>query len=282
MKVEGRFGSNLFSSPHVVAIVSGNGGIDATLDPMLDCLARYERRFALEHLAEHGGSAHVDELTDALADHEFGSEAGVPARRADQIATALLERHLPRLEDNGIVEVDGGTVRLCDRTPVDVLALLRARYAPSGSTTGEENAPDAAEGDESDEREPDESDGPESDGPGERDGDGRTAADVRAGLEPKRSGEGPSSRFATRRTYHQEQEQTLTDTIVDAIVEHRGDDLLRTDFELYEDVDFEALDELFRADATPRTRVAVITRDVRVELWGDGSVQIRVTDASID
>lgn len=262
--------------------MSGNGGTDARLDPVLDCLAKYERRFAIEHLAERGGSAHLDDLVDALADHESGSEAGVPARRADQIATALRERHLPRLEDNGIVEVDGGTVRLCDRTPVDVLALLRARYEPPGSTTGEECASDAAEGDESDEREPDESDGPESDGPGERDGDGRTAADVRADLEPKRSGEGPSSRFATRRKYHQKQDRMLTDTIVDAIVEHRGDDLLRTDFELYEDVDFEALDELFRADASPRTRVAVITRDVRVELWGDGSVQIRVTDASID
>lgn len=41
-----------------------------SLDPLLDCLARYERRFVLDYLRAHDGSATVDVLGGALLDHE--------------------------------------------------------------------------------------------------------------------------------------------------------------------------------------------------------------------
>lgn len=81
-----------------------------------------------------------------------------------------------------------------------------------------------------------------------------------------------------RDTYEPEQDRSLTDAIVDSIEECKGEDLLRTDFELFEDVDQTALENLVRQDARPGTRVAITTDDVRIELWGDGGVEIRVEE----
>ena len=47
---------------------------------------------------------------------------------------------------------------------------------------------------------------------------------------------------------------------------------------LYEDVNPDALDELFRRDTDPRTNLGFDTDDVRVELYGDDGVVIRIRD----
>ncbi|WP_148860799.1 HalOD1 output domain-containing protein [Natronococcus pandeyae] len=70
----------------------------------------------------------------------------------------------------------------------------------------------------------------------------------------------------------------MTDAVIDAIEEYRGERLQRTDFVLFEDIDSESLNTLFRHDSQPRTTVTITTDDVRIELWGDGGVKIRVTD----
>lgn len=79
-------------------------------------------------------------------------------------------------------------------------------------------------------------------------------------------------------TYSPDQDRSLTDAVLDAIEECKGEDLLRSDFVLYEDINSDALDTLFRHDAEPRTRVGFSTDGVRIELWGDGGVEIRVED----
>lgn len=81
-----------------------------------------------------------------------------------------------------------------------------------------------------------------------------------------------------RETYLPEQDRSLSDAIVDAIEECRGEDLLRTDFDLFEDVYADALEDLFRRDAEPTTTLTIETETVEVELWGDGGVEIRVED----
>lgn len=70
-----------------------------------------------------------------------------------------------------------------------------------------------------------------------------------------------------RDTYTPDQGRSPTDAVLDAIENYKGGDLLRADFVLYEDIDPDALDSLFRHDARPRTRVAFTTDDVRIELW---------------
>lgn len=81
-----------------------------------------------------------------------------------------------------------------------------------------------------------------------------------------------------RDKYTPDQDRSLTDAVLDTIENCKGDDLQRTDFVLYEDIDPDALNTLFRNDAQPRTTVTFTTDGVEVELWGDGGVEIRVTE----
>lgn len=83
---------------------------------------------------------------------------------------------------------------------------------------------------------------------------------------------------AVQDTYTPNQDRSLTDAILDAIENCKGNDLQRTDFVLFKDINPDALNTLFRHDAQPRTTVTFTTDGVQVELWGDGGVKIRVTE----
>jgi hypothetical protein len=85
-----------------------------------------------------------------------------------------------------------------------------------------------------------------------------------------------------RDVYRPAQDRSLHEAILDTIEKCKGEDLLRTDFDLYEDVNPDGLDDLFRQDAQPRTRVTFTTDDVQVELWGDGGVEIRVEARTVE
>lgn len=85
-----------------------------------------------------------------------------------------------------------------------------------------------------------------------------------------------------RKSYTTDQDHSLTEAVLDAIEECKGEDLQRTDFVLYEDVNPDALDSLFRHDAQPRTVVSFDTDGVKLELWGDDGIEIRVTDQSVE
>lgn len=83
-----------------------------------------------------------------------------------------------------------------------------------------------------------------------------------------------------RDTFRADHDRTLTEAVLTAIENAAGDDLQRTDFALFEDINSEALDSLFRRDARPRTHVEFLADDIRIELWGDNGVEIRVKDES--
>lgn len=73
------------------------------------------------------------------------------------------------------------------------------------------------------------------------------------------------------------EDRSLSDAVLEAIEEQKGHDLTREDFRLYDDIDPDALDNIFREDVNANTSVKFDTADVTVALWGDGSVEIRVT-----
>lgn len=85
--------------------------------------------------------------------------------------------------------------------------------------------------------------------------------------------------------YHPGEDRSLSDAVLEAIERQKGHDLTRESFRLYDDVDPDALDNLFREDANADTSVKFDTGDVTVTLWGgvtvtlwgDGAVDIRVT-----
>lgn len=78
-------------------------------------------------------------------------------------------------------------------------------------------------------------------------------------------------------TYEPDQDRTLTDAVLDAIEECKGDDRSLSDFALFDDIDPNALNAIFKDDAEPGTTLLFFTDGVRVELWGDGGVEIRVS-----
>ncbi|WP_312912488.1 HalOD1 output domain-containing protein [Natronosalvus caseinilyticus] len=92
----------------------------------------------------------------------------------------------------------------------------------------------------------------------------------------------PRRTSQTREWYTPNQDRSLTEAVLDAIEDYKGEDLLRADFVLYEDIDADALNSLFRHDAPSRTTVTFGTDGVKVELWGGGGVEIRVTGRSVE
>lgn len=85
-----------------------------------------------------------------------------------------------------------------------------------------------------------------------------------------------------RERYHPDEERSLSDAILEAIEQHLGEDIATAEFHLYDDIDPDALDDLFRPDASANTSVRFDTDDVRVTLWGDGAVDIRITSRPDD
>ncbi|RBI60290.1 hypothetical protein DMJ13_18275 [halophilic archaeon] len=80
-----------------------------------------------------------------------------------------------------------------------------------------------------------------------------------------------------RERYYPDEGQSLSTAIVEQIAEQKGEELPKSDFRLYDDIDPEALDALFRENANSNTTVQFSTDDVTVTLWGDGGVDILVT-----
>ena len=85
-----------------------------------------------------------------------------------------------------------------------------------------------------------------------------------------------------RDIYTPDQHRSLTEAILDTIEKCKREDLLRTDFVLYEDINTDGRNNLFRHGAQPRTRVACTTDGVQVELRGDGGVEIRVEERTVE
>lgn len=84
-----------------------------------------------------------------------------------------------------------------------------------------------------------------------------------------------------RRVYYPESEgATLSETVLEAVEAHEDVDVARSDFVLFDAVDPDALDDLFRADSDANVVVEFTVDDVRVTLLGDGGVDVRVSDTA--
>ena len=91
--------------------------------------------------------------------------------------------------------------------------------------------------------------------------------------------DGRNADEAERRIYYPEREGTsLSETVLEAVEAHEGVDLSRSDFVLFDAIDPDALDRLFRTEADADVVVEFTVDDVRVTLLGDGGVDVRVSD----
>lgn len=71
-------------------------------------LANERRRRALEQLGSVGGVVTVHELSELVASHETGGSPP-PKRCRESVYTSLVQTHLPKLEDLGVIEYDRET-----------------------------------------------------------------------------------------------------------------------------------------------------------------------------
>ncbi|QLH84043.1 HalOD1 output domain-containing protein [Halosimplex pelagicum] len=84
---------------------------------------------------------------------------------------------------------------------------------------------------------------------------------------------------AERRTYYPEEENVpLSEAVREAVVAHESVSMSGEEFRLYDHIERDALDSLFRDDADVDVSVQIRLTDVAVSIWGDGGVDIRVTD----
>lgn len=86
-----------------------------TEQELFDVLSNSRRLAALRYLTNHGGSAELSTLVDAVATEEFDAVPKDLDRREERrVYVALHQNHLPYLEEVGLVEWDRsqGTVSL--------------------------------------------------------------------------------------------------------------------------------------------------------------------------
>ncbi len=119
------------------AVEAGGATTDLSRDDTLEILSNRRRRFALHYLKRRrGGPVAVRDLSDRVASWEYGKpvdELDYPERK--RVANALRQFHLPKMEEQGFVEVDarGDNVRLTETAAgqefrVDVLPAGRVPW----------------------------------------------------------------------------------------------------------------------------------------------------------
>lgn len=78
--------------------------VETTPDALHTVLSNARRRHVIELVAERGAQT-LNELTDSVAEREFGVDA--PRRKRKSVYTCLYQSHLDALDDVGAIEYDG-------------------------------------------------------------------------------------------------------------------------------------------------------------------------------
>ena len=81
-----------------------------------------------------------------------------------------------------------------------------------------------------------------------------------------------------RRYYPGEENAPLSQTVLEAVEAHDDSSLTADEFQLFDHVDPEAIDMLFRDTAGFDISVQFDLTNVTVSIWSDGGVDVRVTD----
>lgn len=83
--------------------------------------------------------------------------------------------------------------------------------------------------------------------------------------------------------YTPESDECLSHAIVEAVSEAKGRDISDDDCALYDAIDPDALDGMFRAEREgDGVKIEFTTHDAIVILWGNGTVTIEVQDLEAD
>lgn len=81
-----------------------------------------------------------------------------------------------------------------------------------------------------------------------------------------------------RRYYPTEENVPLSEAVREAVAAHENASLSADEFRLYDHVNPEAIDHLFKDTAGVDISVQIDLTNVTVSIWSDGGIDIRVTD----
>lgn len=111
-------------------------GCAVGIDEMFTALQNHRRRLILKYVAEHGGASY-DELTEVVAADEAdvprsAIEKGSKVRKRAYVG--IYQTHVPKLEDNGLIETVGQTnyVNPTDNTDTAVWLIEQGEKLCSG------------------------------------------------------------------------------------------------------------------------------------------------------
>lgn len=81
-----------------------------------------------------------------------------------------------------------------------------------------------------------------------------------------------------RRFYPVEENVPLSEAVLEAVKAHENSSLSADEFGLYDHINPDAIDMLFRDTADVDVTVQIDLENVTVSIWSDGGIDIRVTD----
>lgn len=81
-----------------------------------------------------------------------------------------------------------------------------------------------------------------------------------------------------RRYYPNEENVPLSEVVREAIEAHDSASLSADELNLYDSINPEAIDDLFRDNAAVDVTVRIELTNVTVSIWEDGGIDVRVTD----
>lgn len=96
-----------------------------TIDTIFTCLANPRRRLLIERVSESSGSVTVEGLLQHLLDREDGTPpATLSNDERTGLTVSLHHRHLPKMEEAGLIEVNHETNTIRESTHFDVATSL--------------------------------------------------------------------------------------------------------------------------------------------------------------
>lgn len=81
-----------------------------------------------------------------------------------------------------------------------------------------------------------------------------------------------------RRYYPVEEDVPLSEAVREAVAAHDDSSLSPDEFDLYDNINPDAIDMLFTDTADTDVSVQIDLTNVTVSIWSDGGIDIRVTD----
>jgi len=114
-------------------IGGGSNGETPSVDELYDVFANRRRRYALHYLKQEGGRTDLGKMAERIASWEYKkTRRDITSDERKYVYSALQQRHLPKMDDIGLVEFDKRTGSV-EPTPVLDGIDIYAEVVPEGT-----------------------------------------------------------------------------------------------------------------------------------------------------